>query len=59
LQVKKAGQTRDMDTLFHNRLSQLEESLGDVKTEVQLAVADVLEGGYGWIGLKRGWIQMG
>ncbi|KAF5836250.1 hypothetical protein DUNSADRAFT_6202 [Dunaliella salina] len=41
-QMKK-GQTRDMDTLFHNRLSQLEESLGDVKTEVQLAVADVLE----------------
>jgi hypothetical protein len=34
-----------MDTLFHNRLSQLETSLGDVKTEVQLAVADVLEGG--------------
>uniref|UniRef100_A0A6S8I9Q6 Uncharacterized protein n=1 Tax=Dunaliella tertiolecta TaxID=3047 RepID=A0A6S8I9Q6_DUNTE len=41
-QMRK-GQTRDMDTLFHNRLSQLEESLGDVKTEVQLAVADVLE----------------
>eukprot|EP00967_Tisochrysis_lutea_P017884 scaffold20253_cov18-Tisochrysis_lutea.AAC.2 len=40
----RKGQTRDMDTLFHNRLSQLEESLGDVKTEVQLAVADVLEG---------------
>jgi hypothetical protein len=34
-----------MDTLFHNRLSQLETSFGDVKTEVQLAVADVLEGG--------------
>lgn len=46
LQAKKAGQTRDMDTLFHNRLSQLETSLGDVKMEVQLAVADVLEGGY-------------
>lgn len=33
-----------MDTLFHNRISQLETSLGDVRTEVQLAVADVLDG---------------
>jgi hypothetical protein len=44
LQVKKAGQPRDMDNLFHVRLAQLESNMGNMKNEIQLAVSDVLEG---------------
>ena len=42
--MKKAGQPRDMDNLFHTRLAQLESNMGNMKNEIQLAVSDVLEG---------------
>lgn len=45
--VKRAGEPRDMDTLFHSRIAKLEAAVGDVRSEVQLALGDVLEGGWG------------
>jgi hypothetical protein len=32
-----------MDTLFHSRIAKVEAMVGDIKSEVQLAVQDVLE----------------
>uniref|UniRef100_A0A7S0S532 Uncharacterized protein n=1 Tax=Chlamydomonas leiostraca TaxID=1034604 RepID=A0A7S0S532_9CHLO len=42
-QAKRAGEPRDMDTLFHSRIAKLEGAVGDIKSEVQLAVSDILE----------------
>lgn len=47
-QVRRAGQARDVDTLFHSRLTKLESSMDEAKMEVQQAVADALEGGCAW-----------
>ncbi len=44
VQFKRIHETRDMDTLFHNRISKLESTVGDIKSEVQLAVQDCLDG---------------
>lgn len=38
-QLKRSHEARDMDTLFHNRITKLEGAVTDVKSEVQLAVA--------------------
>eukprot|EP00798_Chlamydomonas_sp_ICE-L_P031624 gene31624-6818_t len=42
-QVKKSGEPREMDTLFHSRVSALEGKLNDIKNEVHAAVADILD----------------
>lgn len=34
-----------MDSLFHSRIAKLEAAVGDIRAEVQAAVADVLDGG--------------
>ncbi|KAG2450578.1 hypothetical protein HYH02_005079 [Chlamydomonas schloesseri] len=42
--LKKGGEPRDMDTLFHERLNGLEAALGDVRTELKGALEERLEG---------------
>eukprot|EP00198_Chlamydomonas_reinhardtii_P013540 XP_001702877.1 flagellar associated protein [Chlamydomonas reinhardtii] len=42
--LKKGGEPRDMDTLFHERLNGLEAALGDVRTELKGAMEERLEG---------------
>lgn len=41
--VKKANEPREMDTLFHSRVSLLESKLSDIKNEVHAAVADIMD----------------
>ena len=43
-QVKKAFEPRDMDTLFHQRLTSLEGDLGDFKSEVNMLLGQAMEG---------------
>lgn len=43
-QAKRAGEPRDMDTLFHSRLTKIENAITDLGSEVQMAVNEVLEG---------------
>ncbi|KAG2493370.1 hypothetical protein HYH03_008502 [Edaphochlamys debaryana] len=42
--VKKNGEPRDMDTLFHERINGLEAAIGDIKTEVRGMIDSALEG---------------
>lgn len=42
--VRKAGEPRDMDTLFHDRLNGLEGALGDLRTEVAGTLESALAG---------------
>ncbi|PNH00661.1 hypothetical protein TSOC_013503, partial [Tetrabaena socialis] len=42
--MRKSGEPRDMDTLFHERINGLEAGMGDLQTEFRASIESALEG---------------